>query len=108
MEKIKLGVWVAYDMDAIVMNMDTDLPWFSSKKEAVEQVRFTSMDPRKTPKLIRLSAGKYLYRPKDVDCPSRFGGKEICIEMVSEENQSSIQELFDEIAARDPLCDEDS
>lgn len=62
--KLKLGYWIVLREDGIwYMNE----PQFRTKRDAIFEVSSATLDPRPTPKVVRIQEGVYDYTPRDVD-----------------------------------------
>lgn len=89
---LKIGEWVAIDEDGIrECSTGVDVVSYNTKKEAIQEIQFSKMDARNTPKVKRIRKGVYEYFPKDCD----YGtfGESFLIKQVTNDNLEELEEM---------------
>lgn len=94
---LQIGSWVVVTADGIHESAFDGRLCFPTKREAIEDVRYSSVDTRKSPKVIRLAKGKYTYYPKGLDTGLFSDGYEIV--KLTADNIDKYQRMWDEAEA---------
>lgn len=94
---LQIGSWVVVTEDGIHESAFDGRLCFPTKREAIEDVRDSSVDTRKSPKVIRLAKGKYTYYPKGLDTGLFSDGYEIV--KLTADNIDKYQRMWDEAEA---------
>lgn len=87
MPVFKLGDWCVYTDDGY---WGSTTVIFKSKKDAIDDVSASTLDPRRVPKVTRIEKGFYEYIPRDVD--SNGWGNSYYIKKVTKDNIEQINE----------------
>lgn len=90
---MKVGEWVVCDDDGLWFGVfDEYKVSYPTKAAAIGDISAACLDVRKTPKVRRVRAGKYVYTPKDPD--TNLFGEEYIVEKLTPENLVHFEQLY--------------
>lgn len=93
MNPIKAGEWVVYNDDGLWFGFfDEHRVAYPTKTVAIKDISAACLDIRKSPKVCRARAGKYIYTPKDPD--TNTFGETYIIEKLTPENLARFEQLY--------------